>query len=272
MFAHSRLNCVYNLKGRYFRSFLVAVSEYLSLLLMLLSVLSSVYLLVFDTSLLDKLGIFSNVYIHISVCLFAVIENIALLFIYVYSRLYSKYYFTFRKQIRFRFVVLSKALALYFSLALRKMILFVLFSLPSAAFLFCIFYLSVNGISLYLLYILSAGLLLLFVSSLLAYFSYIQKYYLSDILICENNHNSIKHIISDSAQLMNGKCLKLFLLKTLNLPKRAVSLFILPALYFLPVCKSLETDFALIKENPYMQGSAHTEKSVVFYFKPIKEN
>ena len=74
-------------------------------------------------------------------------------------------------------------------------------------------------------------------------------------------------LIKSSIYMMNGKLVKLFLLKISLLPLKILSLLIVPGIFFLPFCKAAEEIYISDRKKPYLpKRKAHTEKTMVFYF------
>lgn len=274
MFKENIENAKVNLNGRVLKSFYVIVSSYASFAVFLLSCISCLYLLIIDTELLVGLGVFDNIYLHAVVCALAVFENAVLFMLYIYLRLKKDIYFCFFEvgiDIRISLKQVYNALCVYFVKSVRKIISFLFFLCPAIIVSFIIYFLLQNGISYVLLLLFCACDLIFFVTGVYSYSVYILKYELISYVLIKYKHKKIKEIFRMSEKLMEGNCKKLFKLKLYNIPKKLLCFFILPAVYYLPYCDALETDLILAKEKPYLRKYANTAKTVVFYFKPVKE-
>lgn len=272
MYKENKLNSMFNLKGNFLRGFFVISAKHGSFLLFILSSFLCLYFLVFDTSVLSSFGVFANIYIHSALCAFAVIENLTLFLIYIGAKLKCDCFFFFEKRKSFSFSLMIKAAVLYFIIGIKKLFSFCFFILPTISVMYVLFKSIQSGMSYILLAISILCGIILFISGIYSYSVYLQKFAAAAFVFSEYPEAKIKAVIYRSAELMNGKCRKLFFLKILNLPKRIFSILLLPAVYYLPYCKAVESDFILQKEIPYMRKRAHTEKTVVFYLGPIKEN
>lgn len=276
MFAENRENVKYNLQGRALKSFLVVFSSFISIFIFILSSLCCLYLLIVNTDFLGDLGVFNNQYIHAAVCAFAVIENIILLMLHIYLKLRKDLYFYFIceniSDLRISIRTLYTALSIYALKTVKKIISFIFFSFPFMAVLILLINLLQQGISHLVLLIFSVCDTILMVAGLYSYAVYVQKYQLATFSLIKNQDKNVREHFAFSAKLMNGKCKNLLKLKIINLPKKLLCLFIIPAFYYLPYCKITEADYILQKEKPYMRRKAYTEKPIVFYFEPVKEN
>lgn len=275
MFSENIENAKMNLQGRTLKSFFVILESFLSFFVFVLSSFSCVYLLVVDTELLSSAGVFDNKYIHVAVCALAVIENIILFMLHIYIKLKKDVYFYFTDesidiQIPVRSVV--KACHIYSLKTVKKFLAFLLYICPFSAVSVLIFSFLQHGISYFLLILFSVCDFVLLIAGVYSYSVYIQKYELLPFVLIKYQDKNTKDIFNTSAKIMNGKCRNMLRLKFNNFPKIILCLFIFPCIYYLPYCKTVESDYILSKEKPYMRRNAHTEKPVVFYFEPIKEN
>lgn len=264
-----------NLQGRILKSFFVILSSYASFFIFVLSSFSCIYLLIINTEFLSVYGVFENQYIHAAVCAFVVIENIILFMLHIYVKLKKDVYFYFIDEsadMHISVVNVSRACGVYSLKAINKILLLLLFICPFSVVSVLILFFLQHGISYFLLILFSVCDSVLLVAGVYSYAVYIQKYELLPLLLMKYQDESIKDIFSLSAKLMNGKCRNLLKLKLQNIPKKILCLFVLPSVYFLPYCKTVEADYVIQDEKPYMRRKAYTEKPIVFYFKPIKEN
>ena len=274
MFKENMKNTKINLQGRLLKSFFVIVSSFASFAIFLLSCISCLYLLIIDTEFLSNSGLFNSSYIHASVCAFAVVENIILFMLYIYLRLKKDIYFCFFEDgldIKISLSHVYQAVCVYFVKTVRKCISFLVFLCP-AIIVSCIIYsLLQNGTSYSLLILFFVSDFVLLITGVYSYAVYIQKYEMISYVLIKFKYKKIKAIFDMSEKLMEGNCRKLLKLKLCNIPEKLLCLLILPAVYCLPYCKALESDFISAKEKPYLRKFANTEKAVVFYFKPLKE-
>ena len=274
MFKENIENTKVNLNGRILKSFCVLVSSCAAFAVFFLSSMSCLYLLIIDTELLGSLGVFNSSYIHASVCAFAVVENIILFMLYIYLRLKKDIYFCLFEDgldIKLSLSHVYQAVCVYFSKTVRKCVSFLFFLCPATIVSYIFYSLLQNGISYSLLILILVSDFVLLITGVYSYAVYIQKYELIPYVLIKFKYKKIKAIFDMSEKLMEGNCRKLLKLKLCNIPKKLLCLLILPAVYYLPYCKALETDLILAKEKPYLRKHANTEKSVVFYFKPLKE-
>lgn len=275
MFRENIENAKMNLQGKILKSYFIILGSYTSFFVFVLSCFSCIYLLVINTEFLSGSGIFDNQYIHAAVCAFAVIENIILFMLHIYIRLKKDVYFYFIDEcvdLKIPVSSVCKACCIYSFKAVKKMLLLLLFISPFAVVSTLILSFLEYGISYYLLILFFVCDFVLLVTGVYSYAVYIQKYELLPLLLMKNQDKSIKEIFVLSAASMNGKCKNLFRLKLQNVPKKILCLFVFPSVYFLPYCKTVEAEYVFQNKKPYMRRKAHTEKPIVFYFKPIKEN
>lgn len=273
MFAENMVNAKTNLQGRILKSFSVIMFSFVSFIFFISSSFCCIYLLIIDTTFLGNLGIFENQYVHAAVCAFAVIENMILFMLHIYTKIRKDCYFYFiDENFKISINTVYKAIVVYSLKAAKKIISFILFNFPFTAVFVLIINLLQQGISYFSLITFSVCDIVLLIAGLYSYSVYIQKYQLLPFVLIQNQDESIRNIFSLSAKLMNGKCKILLKLKISNLPKKLLCLFVIPLFYYLPYCKAVEADFVLQKEKPHMRRKAYTEKPIVFYFKPVKEN
>lgn len=274
MFKDNIDNVKINLHGRVLKSFFVIVRSYASFAVFILSCVSCIYLLIIDTDFLSSSGIFDNAYLHATVCAFAVFENIILFMLYIYLRLKMDIYFCFFEEsldIKISTTHVCEAICVYALKTIKKFFWFLFFLCPVfvvSVFIYCSL---LNGVSYILLSLFSASDFILLITGVYSYAVYIQKYELLSYVLIKYKNKNIKMMFDMSEKLMEGNCRKLLRLKIYNFPKKVLCFLILPAVYCLPYCKSIEADFSLQKEKPYLHKKANTAKTVVFYFKPVKE-
>lgn len=269
MYTINFINAKSMMKNNILRSFTVYVSEYLSLLLFITSLISVIYLFLFDTTFLDSLGVYSNDIILGIVSFFAVAEIMTLYFVYYYFRLKKvMYYSLYNRDISFYETVRYSMLCII--AFVRKLFNLFVFMSPFMLMVSFIFLNEDNGLSSEVMYILVGCASLLFISGLCFFRMYILKYSLISYVYANNSSLSFSSVFRISDDITDGKIIRLFILKIINLPKRILSLLFLPAFYYLPCCLFCEYDFLLTKENPY-SFCMNTEKSVVFYMKGCEE-
>ena len=274
MFKENMENTKIDLHGRVLKSFFVIMCSYSSFAVFLLSCVSCFYLLIVNTEFLSSVGIFNNSFIHAAVCALAVLENVILFMIYIYLRLKKDTYFNFFEDaidIKISLSQVYQALCVYFVKTVRKCISFLFFLGPAIIISYIIYSLLQNGISYLQLILFLVSDFVLLITGGYSYAVYIQKYEMISYVLIKFKYKKIKAIFDMSEKLMEGNCRKLLKLKLCNIPKKLLCLLILPAVYYLPYCKALESDLVSAKEKPYLRKFANTEKSVVFYFKPLKE-
>lgn len=273
MFTENKANAKYNLQGRVLKSFFIIFGSHLSFLIFLLSSFFCLYLLIINTDFLGSLGVFENQYIHAMICAFAVIENFTLLMFHIYLKLRKDvYFYLFDEKIRISASIVFKAFNIYTLKTIKKIFLFFTFTFPFTVVAVLMFFLLQNGISYLTLITFSACDAVLLIVGLYTFAVYIQKYQLLPFVLIQNRNENIREIFALSAKKMNGMCKNLMILKIRNLPKNLLCILIIPSFYYLPYCRAVESDFVLEKEKPYMRRKAYTEKPIVFYFNPVKEN
>lgn len=275
MFTENIENAKINLQGRILKSFFVILSSYASFFIFVLSSFSCIYLLIINTEFLSVYGVFENQYIHAAVCAFVVIENIILFMLHIYIKLKKDVYFYFIDESADKHISVSsvcKICCVYSLKTVKKVLSLLLYIVPFILVSVLILFFLQHGISYFLLILFSVCDSVLLVAGVYSYAVYIQKYELLPLLLMKYQDKGIKDIFSLSAKLMNGKCRNLLKLKLQNIPKKILCLFVFPSVYFLPYCKTVEADYVIQDEKPYMRRKAYTEKPIVFYFKPIKEN
>lgn len=276
MFFENKKNAKINLHGNIMKSFFVILLSFLSFFVCVLSCFCCVYFLLIDTSFLAEIGVFNNQYALAGVCAFAIAENIFLLLFSVYVKLRKDCYFysLYENNIKKNISVVSviKAFYVFAIKSLKKITALILFLLPFTVVSAGIIFLLKKGISHSILSCLIICAFSLLSVGLYSYAVYVQKFYLVTFVFLKNKNTRIKEIFELSEKMMNNKCKKILKLKIINLPKKLLCLLVIPAIYYLPYCKVIETDFSLQNEKPHMRRKSYAEKPIVFYFKPIKEN
>lgn len=272
MYEDLRKDALFLLDGRIFKSFFISISKYATFILMISVMFFSSYLLFIDTSFLEKTGVFNNQYGLIIVCAVFVFVNIALFLLHIASSLLTDAYFSFTETFNINSYLILKACCMYFVLLVKKAFFFCMFMSPSIIVSFVIGYLSLKGTYLSVLAVTGVSFLLLFIVGLYFYAVFKQKYRLVPYYLLVSSKHGVKECFKKAALQSDGKCHRLLFLKIYNFPKKLLCLFLFPAVYFLPVTKTMEYCFLLQKEKPYAKRKSHTEKPVVFYFEPVKEN
>ena len=154
----------------------------------------------------------------------------------------------------------------------KKITGFLLFNLPFSSLSVLMLFFFQQGISVYSAVVfLSCDIILLFFG-MYSFFVYIQKYQLISVILYRHKEMSIKDVFHMSEIKMSGRCKYLARLKLRNIFLKIPCILVIPAIFLLPFIKATEADFSIEKEKPYMPKKAHTEKPVVFYLSPIKEN
>lgn len=253
----------------YFKNFAIYLSDYLSFTLFLFTMIFVVYFLLFDTSYLASLGVFDNEFILATVCAIASLEICGLFLSYNYFKLKKIIYFS-RIDKFIDLNVLTRFVCLRIISALVRLVSLLVFFSPFLLSLSGIFYLTENGISENVFFIFCMGSASLLVVSVLSYSVFIQKLTFLYYDFINAPYMNFKSLLKLSAENSDGNLFMLFKLKLRNLPKKFFSFLIFPAIYYLPSCLYDVYDFLYEKENPYPH-KANTEKTVVFYFEPIKD-
>lgn len=269
-----RRNAKITLQGNVINCFSKQFSVFLSLLLFVLSSIVCVWFLIIDTAPLASIGVFDNIFLHIAVCAFAVMENLILFSVYLYSKLKADAYF-YKLVCPCNFTLNLKTVVKYFSVFLAEKICkisaFVMFFLPCGV----VFHLAVKmlgtGVSKAIFAILISCFCILLSLSVYSYSVFICKYGMLTFVVLSDADLSVSEIFRTSQKLTNGKCKMSYKLKINNLPRYLLCLFIFPAVYCLPYCKMIKNELLMEDKKPYVPKKAHTEKSIVFYFDPVKE-
>ena len=256
-----------NLKGKRVKSFAIAASPFVSFIFLLLSILSSFYLLVIDTDLLSNLGIFKNMYLHLIVCLILFSVNVILLCFHIYLRIYCKNYFIFYSIEKINMKIIFKAFILYIALFFIKTLQFIFFIMPFMIVLLYTINIFEKGVSIAHFALLSVCSPILLFCGIAAFSICSQRYFLADVFLYVENNKSIRNAIKQSAIKMNGKCRRSAFFDVYSIYMKFLSLFLIPAVYFIPEIKAQKAYCVLEKEIPYVNKRQHTEKTIVFYFK-----
>lgn len=235
-------------------------------IMLMFYVISVIYLLVIDTSFIGELRLYDNRYTAMFVCFFAVIIGFVLFMLTVKSVLNYKFsLFSIIDNCKTESIdvnTLIKYSTLRISVIFLKLIYFAVCMMPCALLSLTIFFFMKNGVSVAVLTVLTVCNAVLFFSGLFHCVCMIQKFGLCDYYFAENKNESVTAIIKMSSYLMNGRCEKTAVYKTRHFIFKLLGLF-LPVLNVRETAKEI-----LIMTNkiiPYVQSSAHTEKSVVFY-------
>ena len=168
--------------------------------------------------------------------------------------------------------LLVKFIFMYTVSFAKKITGFLLFNLPFSALSVLTFFFFQQGVSVYSAVVFLCCDIILLFFGMYSFSVYIQKYQLISVILYRHKEMSMKDIFHMSEIKMSGRCKHLARLKMIDFFRKVPCLLVIPAVYILPFTKATEADFSCEKEKPYMQGKAHTEKPVVFYLSPIKEN
>ncbi len=254
------------IKNNIVRSFAVYCSDFLSFLLLITSSVSVIYLFIFDTTFFTSIGVFTNDLTLGIASFLAVTEITALYYIHYYFKLKKNIYFSVCDNAEITFYDTFRCSLLTLITLLKKMFTFFVFMSPFMLTVSAIYYLHENGYSQNVIYISVGCATLLFISGLVFFRMYILKYTLINYVFINNKNLPLSEIFRKAENLSDGKLIRLFILRIYNLPKKLLSVFLFPAVYYLPYCHFSEYDFLLQKENPY-SVTLNTDKSVVFYMK-----
>lgn len=275
MFDDIKKSAKIDLQGSIIKCFFKQFSVFLSFLLFVLSGFVCIWFLIIDTAPLASIGIFDNVFLHITVCAFAVAENMVLFSFYLYCKLKSDAYF-FNMVFPCDFLLNIKSVVKYLSVYITEIICrlsaFIMFFLPCAVVSFIAVKMLENGVSRPFFAILASCFIILFSLAVYSYAVFSCKYSMLTFAVLSDADLPVKEIFRLAQKLTNGKCKRMYRLKICNIPKYLLSLFVLPSVYCMPYCKISTYELLLDDKKPYVPEKAHTEKSVVFYFSPIKEN
>lgn len=254
------------MKNNIIRSFFVYLSDYLSLILFFTSLISVFYLFIFDTTFLTSIGVYTNELTLGIVSFIAVSEITILYFIYYYAKLRKCEYFSVNIKTDITFYDTVRISILSLITLIKKIVLLFIFLSPFMLTVSATFILDDKMYPENVIYLFVGCASLLFVFGLIFYRMYILKFSLVNYVFLNNKNLSYTDIYNKAENMTDGKIIRLFILKTMNLPKKTASLLVFPSMYFLPFCLYSEYDFLLQKENPY-PSDEDTEKSVVFYLR-----
>lgn len=251
------------------KNFAVYLSDYLLLLLFFVTTFFIMLFLIFDTTYLSQLGIFDNKLIHMLISFFASVEICGLFFSYYYFKLKKLMHFSRvdRKQINLNLII--RFIYLKLIVCFIRIVAFVVFFSPSALFLSALVYSVEKGVSERVFILFAVCSVFIFFISIFTFSVYSQKLCFLKFAFIRSPYLSFKSQFSFASEISDGNMLSLLVLRLSNIPKKILSLLILPAIYFLPDCLYDVYDFIKAKENPYPH-KVNTEKTVVFYFEPIK--
>ena len=273
MYDTNKINAKQNLQGNIVRSFFMIFRTAVVFMIFILSSFMCLYFLKFNTVWLNDYHIFNNNYVFALLCFSAIFENIALFIIFVYFRIIKNlYFYLYDTNLLIPIKLFAKFLILYTVVFVKKVISFLLFNFPFFSFSALTVFFFHHGISVYSAVVLVSCDVILFFLGMYSFFIYIQKYQLISVILYNHNDLHIKDIFHMSEIKMSGRCKHLARLKTSNFLRKITCLLVISTVFILPFIKATEADFSIEKEKPYMPKKAHTEKSVVFYFSPIKEN
>lgn len=271
MFKENYFNAKIKMKNNVLKSFLVYLSDYLSFLLFLMTTFFVLYFLIYDTSFASSLGIFDSDIVLGTVCAAASVESVALFILFFYVKLKKKAYFIGERNMTFSFHSVIKYMNIELVTAIRRIISFFIFMSPFLLSVSALFLLVDTGVSQKVFVLSCVGASILFVSGFVSYLVYICKFAILTQLFIYNTELSMRQIFRLASSETDGKMLLFFRLKCKNLPRRIISLTVFPSIYYLPFCLFTEYDFLGANKKPYSH-EVNTEKSVVFYFNPVKEN
>ena len=259
------------ISGKVFKSALIYFSVPFSIFLFLLTLICTFIFFFYDTTLLDSLGVFENeLYLGV-VCAFFTSELIFLFYLMFYAQMKKHSYFSDLK-VQFDFALVCRFIAVQTLSFIRKTILAFLFLSPAIISALISYFLIDKGVTQSILIILISATSIMTASGFVFYFIYIQKYSLVKYVCLDSRFLSVSDIFKESFCRTDGKLLMMCRLKISNILRFALSLFVIPAFYYLPLIEFYKYSFLVHNEKPYEQNSAHTEKSVVFYFSPVREN
>ena len=273
MYDTNKINAKQNLHGNIIRSFFMLFRPTAVFLIFILSSVLCLYFLGFNTEWFNDYSVLNNNYMFPLLCFAAISENIALFIIFIYFRIICNlYFYLYDSDIFIPIKLLVKFLVMYAVAFVKKITSLLLFCFPFVAFsLLTLFFLH-QGISIYSAIVFTACNIILFCAGMYSFCVYIQKYQLIAVILYRHKEMSINEIFHMSEIKMSGRCKHLACLKLSNFFRKIPCLLVIPAIFILPFTKATEADFSIEKEKPYMPKKAHTEKSVVFYLSPVKEN
>ncbi len=242
----------------------VLMSRLMKLVFFMYSV-SSIYLFVFDTSLIVSLGVFDNEYISALLCASVVLIGFLLLLVSVWTNFSAKIYNYSQIQNienkRFSIPYAIKLLFLYLYCTVAKFFTVMIACIPALSVGAVLYKYLSDGISLFVAVVLGASVIVLFILGLYCGLIICQRYSLVEYSSVITKFERVKDIINCSIYLMSGKCADIFKLKMKNLPLKILGL-IIPSLNI--VANSREFFFATDKTIEYAHKE-HTQKPIVFY-------
>ena len=273
MYDTNKKNAKQNLQGNVIRSFFIIFRCAATFLIFVSSSFMCLYFLQFNTEWLNDYPVFNNNYIFALLCIAAISENIALFIIFAYFRIIKNlYFYLYESSPSISMKLLVKFIFMYTVSFSKKVISFILFNFPFFAFSILTASFLRHGISFYSACLFIVCDIILLFCGMYSFSVYIQKYQLISVILYRHKEMSIKDIFHMSEIKMSDRCKHLARLKMIDFFRKVPCLLVIPAVYILPFTKATEADFSCEKEKPYMPGKAHTEKTVVFYLSPIKEN
>ena len=272
MFADYKTDVKLSLEGKRIKSFLLLAGRFLSFLLFVFYCFSVIYLFVCNTSFFKSLGIYKNNYILGAACASAVIIGAALFLFFIWVKFISLSWFAAVQDenfspVKMNFSRILKITGMYFNVFFRKALNYVLFLIPLFLYSAGIYLLNDNEMPEKVFYILASGEWIIFFISAAAAYIYNLRYSLINSRLYYETDKRGDLLIKSSIYMMNGKLVKLFLMKISLLPLKILSLLIVPGIFFLPFCKAAEEIYISDRKKPYLpKRKAHTEKTRVFYF------
>lgn len=272
MFADYKTDVKLSLEGKRIKSFLLLAGRFLSFLLFVFYCFSVIYLFVWNTSFFKSLGIYKNNYILGAACASAVIIGAALFLFFIWVKFISLSWFAAVQDenfspVKMNFSRILKITGMYFNVFFRKALNYVLFLIPFFLYSAGIYLLNDNEMPEKVFYILASGEWIIFFISAAAAYIYNLRYSLINSRLYYETDKRGDLLIKSSIYMMNGKLVKLFLMKISLLPLKILSLLIVPGIFFLPFCKAAEEIYISDRKKPYLpKRKAHTEKTMVFYF------
>lgn len=259
-----------DLQGNTLRSFRMIFSAWFFHFFFLLYCFVTVYLLVIEPSFVAEFAVFSNPYFHGAVCLVVVLVGFVLLTFAAYRRFCRDIWFaSFYKNVTFEGCTVNfslKILSVYIVTAVKKLLYTVLFLLPSLLLGSLIYRFALSGVQTTIFVLLCTADVLIFLCGAVMSAVFLNRYALVPYFLAEDRDYTVKDIFIGSVEAMNGKCVKLFFLKIRELPRRFLSLLLLPCVYYWPLFFLARIQLATGKTNPHIRKRAHAEKTVVFYF------
>ena len=259
------------IRGNMLKSALMYFSVPLSVFLFLFTLICTFILFFYDTSLFASIGVFNNNLYLGGICAFFTFELIFLFYLMFYATIKKHSYFS-DLNIKIDFRLLCKFIVVEFICFIKKSICLLLFLCPAIISGVLSYYLIDKGISRNIFIILVTTSFFLGVSGLILNYIYMQKYSLVKYVCLNSKFLSVSEIFKESFYMTDGKMLMIFRFKLSNIIRICLCFLVIPSFYYLPLIQFYKYRFIVDNKKPYEQTTAHTEKSVIFYFKPIKEN